>query len=44
MLIYIYIFFTSISTNGTKKLWDFKIAADIQKYSKIQIYVYIYVI
>ena len=28
-----------IYTNGTKKLWDFNIAADVQEWSKIQIYV-----
>ena len=33
-----------IYTYGTKKLWDFKIAADIQEWSKIKIYVDIYVI
>ena len=31
-------------TYGIKKLWDFKIAADIQESSKIKIYVDIYVI
>ena len=31
-------------TNGTKKLWDFNIAADIQEWSQIQIYVDMYVI
>ena len=31
-------------TNGTKKLWDFNIAADLQELSKIQNYVYMYVI
>ena len=31
-------------TQGTKKLLDFKIAADIQEWSKIKIYVNIYVI
>ena len=33
-----------IHTNGTKKLWDFKIAADIQEWSINQIYVDTYVI
>ena len=31
-------------TNGTKKLWDFNIAAGIQQWSKLQIYVCMYVI
>ena len=31
-------------TYGTKKLWDFKVAADIHEWSKIKIYVDIYVI
>ena len=31
-------------TNGTKKLWDFNIAAVIQEWSKIQIYVDMFVI
>ena len=31
-------------TNGKKKLWDFNIAADIQEWSKLQIYVDMYVI
>ena len=31
-------------TYGIKKLYDFNIDADIQEWSKIQIYVYMYVI
>ena len=31
-------------TNGTKKLWDFKIAADTQDWSQIKNYVDIYVV
>ena len=31
-------------TNGTKILWDFNIFADIKEWSKIKIYVDIYVI
>ena len=34
----------STYTYETKKLWDFKIAADIQEWSKFKIYVNIYVI
>ena len=33
-----------IYTYGKKKLWDFEIAADIQEWSKIKIYIDIYVI
>ena len=33
-----------IYTYGTKKLWDFNFAADLQEFSKIQIYVDMYVI
>ena len=31
-------------TNRTKKLWDLNIAADIQEWSELHIYVYMFVI
>ena len=37
-----FIFYTY--TNGTKKPWNFNFAADIQEWSKFQIYVDMYVI
>ena len=40
----IVVFTTIQCTNGTKKLWDLNIDADIQEWSKIKIYVDLYVI
>ena len=42
--VYMNVNFDALYTYGTKKLWNFKIVADIQEWSKLKIYVDIYVI